>query len=163
MPVIKPSVYIETTVPSVGSARISTDIIIAGKQATTKLFWEHERHKFDLYVSQYVIDECALGDAEAAKRRLAFIGGITVIPKSDAIEDLALVYRQLLQLPDSAKYDSYHLAAGVNLKIDYLLSWNFRHLGTRSNEKIRAYNERHNLWTPFLIAPDLLLTLPRRK
>jgi hypothetical protein len=67
-----PSVYIETTIPSLATSRPSRDMIIAGRQATTLLFWESERHKYDLYVSQYVIDECLLGDADAAERRMSF-------------------------------------------------------------------------------------------
>jgi len=66
------SIYIETTIPSFATARTSRDAIIAGQQAATNAFWEDERQKYELYISQYVIDECAQGDKEAAQKRLNF-------------------------------------------------------------------------------------------
>ena len=42
------SVYIETTVPSLAAGRLSRDMIVAGRQATTILFWETERQKYDM-------------------------------------------------------------------------------------------------------------------
>jgi hypothetical protein len=46
------TLYIETTIPSLLTSRPSTDIIKAGRQAATKLFWDCERHKYDLFISQ---------------------------------------------------------------------------------------------------------------
>ena len=74
------SIYIETTIPSLATSKPSRDIILAGRQAPTILFWENERHNYDLYISQYVIAECSLGDVEASERRLNFIKGIPIIP-----------------------------------------------------------------------------------
>jgi len=153
------SVYIETTIPSLAVSRQSRDTIIAGRQAATMLFWENERHNYDLYVSQYVIDECSLGDADAAIRRLDFIKSISVIPKSEQISRLAGIYQQLLNIPDRAKIDCFHLAACVIAEIDYLLSWNCTHLGIHTFVKIQAYNEKHNLFTPLLLTPEALMDI----
>jgi hypothetical protein len=70
---VKKKVYIETTIPSYATARPSMDIISANRQGLTKLFWEYEREKYKLYISQFVLGECRQGDLEAAKRRLEFI------------------------------------------------------------------------------------------
>jgi hypothetical protein len=150
----KKSLYIESTIPSYATARISRDIITAGRQFTTKLFWEHERHKYDLYISGYVVDECSDGDPEAAQRRLDFISGIESLGKSKEINELGAIYQELLQIPDKAKTDCYHLATCVKAKIHYLLSWNCTHLGLTSYEKIKKYNNANGLWTPFLVNPD---------
>lgn len=141
------------------TARPSRDIIIAGRQATTIFFWENERHKYDLYISQYVVDECSFGDAEAAVRRLDFIRSIPIIPRSEQIAALAHDYQQLLNIPDKAKTDCFHLAACVNSEIDYLLSWNFKHLGIHTFVKLRDYNERRDLFTPIMITPETLLEI----
>ena len=101
-------VYIETTIPSLAVSRASRDVIVAGRQTSTLLFWETERQKYDVYVSQYVIDECSLGDSEAAERRLAFLKGIPVIPKSEHISVLALTYQQVLGIPDRLLIDCFH-------------------------------------------------------
>ncbi|GHU43245.1 hypothetical protein FACS1894190_13520 [Spirochaetia bacterium] len=148
------SIYIETTIPSFATARHSRDLIIAGHQAATMQFWEKERHKYTLYVSQYVIDECADGDQEAAQRRLDFIKGITLIPDSDSIEELSIIYQNLLDIPERAKLDCCHLAVCVEAKMDYLLTWNCKHLGIQTFAKIKEYNTSKNLWTPLFVTPD---------
>jgi hypothetical protein len=154
----KKSVYIETTIPSYATARASRDAIKAGRQADTKLFWEKNRQNYDLYISKYVIDECADGDADAAKRRLALIEGIEIVRPSNDIKNLALIYQKLLNIPEAAKVDSFHLAVCVETKIDYLLTWNFTHLGADSYVKLLAYNVGIGLTTPFLITPAELNT-----
>jgi len=153
------SVYIETTIPSLAVGRPSRDTIIAGRQASTLLFWENERRKYDFYVSHYVIDECSFGDAAAAVKRLDFLKNIPVIPKSEKISELADTYQRLLGIPDRARIDCFHLAACVAAEIDYLLSWNCAHLGIRTFVKIHGYNEKQGLFTPLLLTPEALMEI----
>jgi hypothetical protein len=153
------SLYIETTIPSYATARTSPDLIIAARQALTKLFWEQERNNYLLYTSQYVLDECGLGDPEAAHKRLDLMKGITVLPKTDKINTLSAIYLNLLNIPDRAKADSSHLATCVIFKIDYLLSWNCTHLGFNSYVKVLDYNSKHGLEAPLLVTPDYLIAL----
>jgi predicted nucleic acid-binding protein len=153
------SLYIETTIPSLATARASRDTIIAGMQASAILFWENERNKYDLYISQYVLDECAKGDKDAAQKRLDFLKDITVLPRSDKIEVLADIYQSLLNIPEKAKTDCFHLATCVVSEIDYLLSWNCTHLGIHTFIKLKEYNEKQSLWTPLLITPESLILI----
>ena len=153
------SAYIETTIPSLAVSKPSRDTIIAGRQAATMLFWESESHKYDFYVSQYVIDECSLGDVAVAAKRLDFLRDIPVIPKSDRILELAGTYQHLLRIPDRAKIDCFHIATCVAAEIDYLLSWNFAHLGIRTFVKIQRYNEKQGLFTPLLLTPEALMNI----
>jgi hypothetical protein len=154
---IKKSLYVETTIPSYATAKMSRDIVKAARQATTILFWETERQKYDLYISQDVVDECKLGDPQAAQRRLDFIHGIEPIVESEEIDSLAVFYKTLLNIPERAKTDCIHLAYCVKAKIDYLLSWNCAHLGDDSYRKILFYNNEHDLWTPRLVTPEYMI------
>ena len=153
------SLYIETTIPSLATSKPSRDMIIAGRQAATIYFWESERQKYDLYTSQYVIDECLQGDTEAAKRRLEFLEGIAIIPKSEQISGLANEYQKLLSIPDKSKIDCFHLAVCVISEMDYLMSWNCTHLGINTFIKIQKYNELKGLFTPILLTPEVLLEI----
>ncbi|GHS90251.1 hypothetical protein FACS1894139_08220 [Planctomycetales bacterium] len=155
----KKSIYIESTIPSYATARPSRDTIAAGQQAITKLFWERQRHNYNLFTSQDVIDECKRGDAEAAQRRLDFMKGIEPLGKSEKVARLAAIYQDLLQIPDRAKTDCFHLANCVIARIDYLLTWNCTHLGAKSQFELREYNERHGLWTPYLVTPNELIEI----
>jgi hypothetical protein len=155
----KKSLYLESTIPSYATARESRDVIKTARQSMTKFFWEQERHNYELVVSQYVIDECSLGDQEAARKRLEFISGITVLETSEKVEKLAVIYQGLLNIPDRAKTDCFHLAICVIAKVYFLLSWNCSHLGINAYLKIREYNEKHDYWTPLLVTPENLISI----
>jgi hypothetical protein len=153
----KESVYIETTIPSYVSAWPSRDMIVVAHQIITRNFWDNERQKYDLYISQYVINECAKGDPEAARKRLDVIDGIKIIPEPKEVEKLAPIYKQLLNIPEGAKIDAFHLAISVLAEMDYVLSWNFKHMGVAAHGKLLRYNDAHGLKTPLLITPEAFL------
>src|SRR5271154_875522 len=63
-------VYLETKIPSYLTARTSRDLVIAAHQELTAEWWSVHRNRFDLYISELVLDEAGSGDAETAARRL---------------------------------------------------------------------------------------------
>jgi hypothetical protein len=151
----KKSVYIETTIPSYGSAREPKSLLNKLRKAQTLRFW-NIRDRFRLFISQDVIDEISAGDPEAAARRREFIKGIEILPKPEALDSLAIIYQRLTGIPERAKTDCWHLAYAVLTGMDYLLSWNMVHLGPQSQEKIAVYNSLRNLKTPILGTPEFL-------
>jgi hypothetical protein len=153
---MKPSLYLETTIPSYLAARTSGSIIIAGRQAVTHEFWEGERHKYNLFVSDYVIGECMRGDVTVAKKRLSFIEGIESLKDTPDIDPLADAYMRLLSIPKSKRIDALHLAMCSIHGIDILLSWNCTHLGAESMQIAQKHNDAHGLHTPKMITPDAL-------
>ncbi len=68
---MKSKVYIETTVTSYLTARLSRDLVVAGHQQITQEWWEIRKTDFDLFVSQLVINEASKGDEIASKKRLS--------------------------------------------------------------------------------------------
>jgi hypothetical protein len=153
------TIYIETTIPSYATAKPSGDAVVAGRQAITKFFWKYERYKYDLVISQDVVAECSRGDPEAATRRLEFIAGIVQLKRPAGLDALANHYQKVLEIPNDAKTDCVHLAYCVIEKIDYLLSWNCRHLGLVSYAKTKDDNDRKGLWTPRLVTPEFFTNL----
>ena len=85
---VKPTVYIETTIPSLLTAWPSSDVEIAGQQIATREWWEKRREDFELYVSPEVLSEAAQGDAEAARARLEAIATLPVLAVTDDVEEL---------------------------------------------------------------------------
>src|SRR5204863_2314068 len=76
---MKPTVYIETTVPSLLTSRPSRDVETAAQQIATREWWEKHRGDFELYVSADVLDEAERGDVEAARLRLATLAECKVL------------------------------------------------------------------------------------
>ncbi|MDR3172105.1 MAG: type II toxin-antitoxin system VapC family toxin [Treponema sp.] len=150
------SLYVESTIPSYATAWDSRDVVTLGRQVQTREFWRNERHRYDLFISDYVLDEIRDGDREAAQKRLNLVEGIPVYPKTAEIDALAAMYRKLLGIPDRAKADCDHLAVCVLERINYLLTWNCAHLGLASYIKVREYNDKHGLWVPLLVTPEII-------
>jgi hypothetical protein len=151
----KKSVYIESTIPSYATARESSNALNLLRKAQTRDFWDNYRQRYTLYVSQDVVDECARGDPEAAQRRLDLIEGIELLPDREGLDELAVVYQKLLGIPKRAAADCTHLAYCVLYRVDYLLSWNCRHLGIYSDQRMVTYNNERGLWVPALVTPEL--------
>src|ERR1017187_4664079 len=66
---MKPKVYLETSFVSYLSGRLSEDLTTLQRQLSSQRWWEQERSKFDLVVSQIVYDECARGRELAVEGR----------------------------------------------------------------------------------------------
>jgi hypothetical protein len=142
--VLKPKVYIETSIPSYLTAWRSRDIVIAGNQETTKDWWTR-RGDFELFISVFVLDEVSAGDTEAAKLRIQALEGI---PEIEITEEVDMIAERLLShasLPPKAKVDALHIAAATIGGMDYLLTWNCTHIANpvlrvKIESVIRAMN-----------------------
>lgn len=153
------SIYLDSNIPSYITGRISTNIVVAGRQSITQEFWESRKDDFEFFISQYVLQECADGDVYAARRRMDWLlsGNFNIIPRSEEIEELGDMYVRLIGIPERSQVDSRHLAACVLMGIDFLLTWNCVHLGPVSFSKVKTYNMTRGLHTSVLITPDALL------
>ena len=128
------SVYIETTIPSYLTAWRSPQLIMAANQEATRSWWETTRPEYDLYISDIVTQEASGGDDEAAKRRLMAIEGLPELDVSENAEFLAEKLLADAAVPANAKTDALHIAVAAVHGMDYLLTWNCKHI---ANAKIR--------------------------
>lgn len=124
----KTMVYLESTIPGFLTSRISSHIVTAAKQLTTREWWEGKRHAYQLVVSQFVVDEVQAGDPEAARRRMAVLQGLEELEIKDEVLEL---YKSLLDsglFPPKSKLDAAHIAICSVYRVDILLTWNCTHL-----------------------------------
>ncbi len=131
---MKDKVYIETTVISYLAAQPSHDLIVAGHQKSTHKWWRERRRDFDLFCSQLVVQEAAAGDSKAAARRLHFLKGMPVLVTSEAIRELTRQLTRSGGIPRETPEDALHVAFAVIHGMDYLITWNCRHI---ANAQIR--------------------------
>lgn len=150
----KPTLYLETTIPSYLAARPSRDLIVAANQQATHEWWNQERGKFKIYISQPVIAEIKAGDPEAASRRAHYLKGLDVLAATDEIEMLAGQYLSVLGIPERSLLDALHLAYGVAYNLDYILTWNCKHLAHGEiRKRLKQYNASLGLETPEIVTP----------
>jgi hypothetical protein len=124
-----PSVYIETTIVGYLTARSSGGVIFLARQQLTRQWWNEERAKYELVSSQLVIDEAGAGDPTAAQERLVYLAGLPLLdvqhPGVAALAD-RLIAEHLL--PERAAADARHVAVSTVFGVDYLLTWNCKHI-----------------------------------
>jgi hypothetical protein len=126
---VKPAVYVENSVVSYLTARkAQKNIRVAGHQEITREWWDTKRHLFDLYVSAVVIEEAQDGDAEAAAARLAVIADLTLLEVTQDARELAAVLLRETRLPSKATADALHIATAAVHGMDYLITWNCKHI-----------------------------------
>ncbi len=124
----KPTVYLETSVVSYLTSRPSRDLIVQARQQLTAEWWETSRRHFSLYVSPFVLEEIAAGDTEAAEARQAVVDGIPVLRVSTEILRFAEHLLKRLHLPASAQLDALHIATPTWHGLDFLVTWNCKHI-----------------------------------
>lgn len=154
---MKFKVYIETTIPSYLTAWPSRDLVKAAQQQATREWWQ-TRGRFDLTVSQLVIEEAGGGDPRAAEERLAVLEGLPVLRISE--EALALAGRLVNEgpLPEKASADALHIALAVVGGVEYLLTWNCRHIANAAmRNKIEEVCRSSGYKPPIICTPVELM------
>jgi hypothetical protein len=128
---MRPTLYIETTIPSYLAARSTRDPLVAGQQRATKQWWRMRRSHFDVFTSQFVINEVAAGQHAMATKRLQFLHDV---PRLDVTLETDNFARSILKhnlLPAKAAVDAFHIAVATVSQMHFLLTWNCTHINNR--------------------------------
>jgi predicted nucleic acid-binding protein len=122
------TVYIETSILGYLTARSTKNLILAANIEVTREWWESRSSVFTLYVSQVVLDEAARGDAEISLKRLEIVNGLPLVDLNQSVLNLAAQFLSRSNLPSKASDDAVHIAAATVHGLDYLLTWNCKHI-----------------------------------
>jgi predicted nucleic acid-binding protein len=154
---MKPKVYIETTVISYLAALPSRDVVVAGHQQMTRAWWNH-RGRFELFVSQAVVEEASRGDADAAARRLTLLEGIPVLGLTAKVDTVASRLIRAGALPAKARLDAIHVAVAAVNQMTYLITWNLTHIANAAiRGKIDEACQQAGLKAPTICTPEELM------
>jgi len=124
----KPRVYLETSVISYLAALPSRDLVVAAHQQITHEWMSVHRDSYQIFVSQLVVREASAGDENAVKRRLAILQGLELLALTDEAADLARALIVRGAVPRQSVEDSLHIAVAAAHGMNYLLTWNCRHI-----------------------------------
>ncbi len=125
---MKPRVYLETTVISYLVGRPSSDATLASWQRITRQFWEDYADKFTFVIPPVVLTEASQGNPEAAQRRLEVLSRLTVL---EVLPEADMLTQKLLYagaVPQNSDPDAQHIAIATVHGVEYLTSWNHKHI-----------------------------------
>jgi hypothetical protein len=151
---MKPTVYIETTVPSYycdERPELRNDIL------RTRTWWDEERPDYECYVSPVLIEELEAGSYPTRSRCLELVGGLPLLEVTREVLEVAEVYQADGLMPKHPGADAVHLALASWYRVEYLLTWNCRHIANANKTRhLEAINLRLHLGLPMLVTPHQL-------
>ncbi len=152
-----PSVYLETSVISYYAGRPSRDLVTTARQTITRDWWEEARGHFDTYISVLVLEEVKAGNPSAAEKRLEAIVGFPILEITGTAEDLAEKLVEEGHIPTDNVEDALHIALATVHGMDFLLTWNFRHINNaHMKSRIRTAVEAAGYECPVICSPEEL-------
>ena len=145
----KPTVYVETSVVSYLTARPTADLLAAAWQKVMLDWWETRSSRFNLYTSEVTVQEAGTGNPKARATRLAALADIPLLPLTDMVDSLAMELIRNAAVPARALNDALHVAVAAVHGVDYLLTWNYRHLdNAETKPAIRETCGQHGYVAP---------------
>ena len=151
------SAYIETTVPSYYWETRRTPQIVAWREATRQ-WWRLFRHGYELYTSRFVLAELARAPSPKARRALRLMSGVRLLGEPPGLAEVVEYYVQHRLMPVEAGGDAVHLALASMHGMDFLLTWNCRHLANANKVRhLTIINRRLGLHVPVVTTPLTLI------
>ena len=153
-----PLLYVETSILSYLAARRSRDIIRAARQQITRQWWQTRRASFTAVTSGIVLEEASAGDSSVARRRLDRAKGIREL---EITEEAIVLAEDLMvegPLPRKAAVDALHISIATVHKVEYLLTWNCKHIANAAmRNKIEAVCRSRGYTAPIMCTPEELM------
>ena len=154
------TVYIETSIIGYLTARSSNNLILMANVEATKEWWNTNSSRFLFYISQLVLDEVARGDIEIANQRLNLLKDFPLLEINESVQNLAEKFLDQSNLPSKAADDALHIAIATFYRLDYLLTWNCKHIANAKIQKkltqisLESGYELPTICTPYELMGD---------
>lgn len=150
---MKPTVYIETTIPSF-CHETRTDHESLARKAWTEEWWKYHRMRYECFSSLATLNELRRGSHPKRPAKIDMVSDLPRLEINDSVEEIVEVYISNTLMPSDQIGDALHLALASYYKMDFLLTWNCVHLANANKQlHIRRINERLRLFTPELVTP----------
>jgi predicted nucleic acid-binding protein len=158
---MKPSVYLDATVPSFYYEDRPGTVMQAWREITVE-FWDRARGRYELFISDETIRELLDTGYPEEKRGkcLTLVAGLRRLAVTPEVTELAVYYVREQLMPANDLGDAFHLALATWYRIQYLLTWNCKHLANANKfDHIHVLNARRRLVSPALVTPTQLLEM----
>ena len=105
-----------------------------------------------------MVREASAGDAAAAQRRLTALKGLPLLDINGPVNRLARAIAKAAALPAKANEDARHIALATVHGMDYLLTWNCKHIANATIRNLLAavaYDQGYGV--PVICTPEELM------
>lgn len=149
-------VYIETSVPS-AYVTSRTDPGSLHRREGTREWWLRQLSLYDASVSANVLLELRQGDWPGKEEALRLVERLPLLPVTPEVTGVAERYVAERLVPTDLGGDATHLAVACVYDMDFLLTWNIRHLANPNKlTHLTVINRRLGLLTPQIVTPEML-------
>jgi len=152
------SVYIETSILGHLTARPTDNLIVAANVKITQDWWNEHRSSFTLYASEIVEVEVAKGDPAIAAQRLNLLQSLMLLELTEEAFELSQAFLGQSNLPPKASNDALHMALATVYGLDYLLTWNCKHMANAQiQRKLTQISSNLGYTLPVICTPYELI------
>lgn len=154
------SVYLETSFVS-ACVTDRTDAASVYRRQTSLEWWNTQSGRHEVFVSAEVTAELSDPAFRRRDEAIAFIRGVSELALNEETAGLAVLFVREMVMPGPVAGDAIHVAACCAHGIEYMLSWNVRHLANPNKMMhLRAVCRRAGVIPPAIVTPDLLWEAP---
>jgi hypothetical protein len=155
---MKPKLYLESTIPSYLIGWISRDLVTAASQEITQEWWRTRLADFEVFVSDVVWEEISAGDPTMAQRRLEAVAPFPLLAPNATARAIVQGLLDAGAVPGKATRDAAHIALAAAHGMDFLLTWNCRHIANAEIlRKIQGICSGFGVKCPVLCTPRELM------
>ncbi len=125
-------------------------------------FWDRAKDAYEIYISDETMRELQDTGYPQEKRAncLNLVAGLRRLAITPEVTDLAAYYVREHLMPANDLGDAFHLAIATWYRVQYLLTWNCKHLANANKfEHIQVLNAARRLISPALVTPLQLLEM----
>ena len=152
------TVYIETSIVGHIAGRVHPVPFVADRQQVTRDWWRDQAPIYDVFISQLVIDECSEGDPSAAAERLEVVKDLDLLQSTNDVDELADALIAAKAVPASEPRDAFHIAIAAVNGVEYLLTWNYKHIANATlRSRIEQVCRDAGFEPPIICTPDELV------
>lgn len=150
------TVYIETTVPS-SFVTTRQDPTSLHRKTATQEWWREQIRLYEPWISRAVIVELSRGNWPGKEEALTLVAPLRALEIDDEVSAVAQKYIDEHLVPADLSGDALHLAVACVHEVDFLLTWNIRHLANPNKlHHLTVINRRLGLLTPQIVTPEML-------
>jgi hypothetical protein len=129
-----------------------------GWKASSNEWWENKAQFHKLFISPEVVLELSSPGFQNRLRALSMLENLNILDPNNEVRDLARLLVQEHVMPGPAtRGDAIHVATAVIHRMDYILTWNIKHLANHNKRRhMSMICMRIGYVAPMIVTPDFL-------